>query len=68
VYQHVERFIGGRWNEVAGEEIEVLITDGELVHAASVSSMKSGFADLVGYVEIMELVCTSRLHEQRSHP
>jgi hypothetical protein len=68
VHQHVEPFIVGRWNEVAGEEVEVLVTNHELVLFARVPSMQSGFADLAGDLEIVEPVCTFSLHEQRSHP
>ncbi len=68
VHDHVERLVGGGWNEIAGEELEVLVADQELVQTARIPTMQSSLADRVWHIEIVEQVCAPRFFKYGSHP
>lgn len=53
---------------MAGKKIKFLFTDRELVLAALVSLPEPGFADIVGYVEVMQTMAATRFFEKGSHP
>lgn len=64
---HVEPF-AGRWGDkVHGEQVEISVADIELMRTACIPLMKPSFANLVRYIEEVELVGASSPLKQGAH-
>lgn len=64
----VEPFLVIRLNKMASDEIKLLIGRGKIMSARLIAGMKSGLADIIGHVEIMQLVIGARLADDIHHP
>ena len=65
---HLEAFLGARRDEVAGDQIELLIGRREGVIALGVSPPQPRLADLVGDIAILQLVVGSGGLGEALHP
>jgi len=65
---HLEPLVRGWWNEVTGDQIELSVACGKVMHSRGVSSAQTLFAYVFWNVDEVQAMIRAGPFEKRTHP